>query len=168
MKILCFSDHTPSADASVISIANDVDPRAVSLEGVKRIDLNFPKFTDGRAYSQAFCYAVALAFKVKFAPQAMYSSTSWCPWPERALTWLCCAKAWMPVLHSVNSNASLGSTKARRLTHNLCLQRPQRGPHLFDLSRTPDCTAFCQISRLRRPDFGRYGQPQDLRACNGE
>ena len=63
MKILSFSDHTPSADTSVISIANDLDPRAVSLEGVKRIDLNFPKFTDGRAYSQAFLLRRRLGFQ---------------------------------------------------------------------------------------------------------
>ena len=63
MKILCFSDHTPSADASVINLANDADPRAVSLEGVKRIDLNFPKFTDGRAYSQAFLLRRRLGFQ---------------------------------------------------------------------------------------------------------
>ena len=63
MKILCFSDHTPSADASVINLANDADPLAVSLEGVKRIDLNFPKFTDGRAYSQAFLLRRRLGFQ---------------------------------------------------------------------------------------------------------
>ena len=63
MKILSFSDHTPSPDTSVISIANDLDPRAVSLEGVKRIDLNFPKFTDGRAYSQAFLLRRRLGFQ---------------------------------------------------------------------------------------------------------
>lgn len=67
MKILSFHDHTPvtdtSADTGVISIANDVDPRSVSLEGVKRIDLHFPKFTDGRAYSQAFLLRRRLAFK---------------------------------------------------------------------------------------------------------
>ena len=63
MKILSFSDHTPSADTSVISIANDLDPRAVSLEGVKLIDLNFPKFTDGRAYSQAFLLRRRLGFQ---------------------------------------------------------------------------------------------------------
>ena len=63
MKILSFSDHTPSADTSVISIANDLDPRAVSLEGVNRIDLNFPKFTDGRAYSQAFLLRRRLGFQ---------------------------------------------------------------------------------------------------------
>jgi uncharacterized protein (DUF934 family) len=63
MKILSFKDHTAGADASVISIANDTDPRSVSLEGVKRIDLYFPKFTDGRAYSQAFLLRRRLGFK---------------------------------------------------------------------------------------------------------
>jgi uncharacterized protein (DUF934 family) len=63
MKILSFKDHTAGADTSVISIANDTDPRSVSLEGVKRIDLYFPKFTDGRAYSQAFLLRRRLGFK---------------------------------------------------------------------------------------------------------
>jgi uncharacterized protein (DUF934 family) len=63
MKILSFKDHTDGADASVISIANDTDPRSVSLEGVKRIDLYFPKFTDGRAYSQAFLLRRRSGFK---------------------------------------------------------------------------------------------------------
>ncbi|MDO8769995.1 MAG: DUF934 domain-containing protein [Burkholderiaceae bacterium] len=40
-------------DSGVIAIANDVNPLDVSLAGVTRIDLNFPKFTDGRAFSQA-------------------------------------------------------------------------------------------------------------------
>ena len=63
MKILSFKDHTPSSGTSVISIANDADPREVSLEGVKRIDLHFPKFTDGRAYSQAFLLRRRLGFQ---------------------------------------------------------------------------------------------------------
>ena len=37
--------------------------RAASLEGIARIDLNFPKFTDGRAYSQAFLLRRRLGFK---------------------------------------------------------------------------------------------------------
>ena len=37
----------------VLQLANDVDPLTVALEGVDRIELCFPKFTDGRAYSQA-------------------------------------------------------------------------------------------------------------------
>lgn len=64
MKILSFNEHNTSAsDPSVISMANDADPREVSLEGVKRIDLHFPKFTDGRAYSQAFLLRRRLGFQ---------------------------------------------------------------------------------------------------------
>jgi len=55
MKILSFNEHADTAaDASVIRLSNDADPRSLHLEGVKRIDLHFPKFTDGRAFSQAF------------------------------------------------------------------------------------------------------------------
>lgn len=55
MKILSYNEHSiNTSDASLVSLSNDQDPRSVSLDGVKRIDLHFPKFTDGRAYSQAF------------------------------------------------------------------------------------------------------------------
>jgi uncharacterized protein (DUF934 family) len=44
-------------------VSNDVDPRELALEGVERIELNFPKFTDGRAFSQAFLLSRRLGFK---------------------------------------------------------------------------------------------------------
>jgi uncharacterized protein (DUF934 family) len=47
----------------VLEIANTEDPRALTLEGVTRIDLNFPKFTDGRAFSQAFLLRRRLGFQ---------------------------------------------------------------------------------------------------------
>lgn len=50
MKLLTENNENPS----VLTLANDVDVRGVSLQGISRIDLHFPKFTDGRAYSQAF------------------------------------------------------------------------------------------------------------------
>ena len=46
-----------------IEIPNDADPRAFDLAGVQRIDLHFPKFTDGRAYSQAFLLRRRLGFQ---------------------------------------------------------------------------------------------------------
>ncbi len=46
-----------------IKIANSDDPREVSLAGVECIELNFPKFTDGRAFSQAFLLSRRLGFK---------------------------------------------------------------------------------------------------------
>jgi uncharacterized protein (DUF934 family) len=41
-------------NANVLVLANDADPMAIPLEGVDRIELDFPKFTDGRAFSQAY------------------------------------------------------------------------------------------------------------------
>ena len=41
------------SEPGVLRIANDVDPATCSLQGVTRIELHFPKFADGRAYSQA-------------------------------------------------------------------------------------------------------------------
>ena len=40
--------------SDTLALANDDDAQALSLEGLARIDLHFPKFTDGRAFSQAF------------------------------------------------------------------------------------------------------------------
>ena len=46
----------------VLQISNDIDPTTVLLAGVQRIELAFPKFTDGRAYSQAFLLRRRLGF----------------------------------------------------------------------------------------------------------
>ena len=51
-----------SVDSKVLQLANDADPREVSLDGVQRIELNFPKFADGRAFSQAFLLRRRLGF----------------------------------------------------------------------------------------------------------
>lgn len=50
-------------DGSVLVLANDVDPRTLDLRGVRRVDLQFPKFTDGRAYSQAYLLRRRLDFQ---------------------------------------------------------------------------------------------------------
>ena len=44
---------TPEENLNVLVLANDADPLEVPLEGVDRIELDFPKFTDGRAFTQA-------------------------------------------------------------------------------------------------------------------
>ena len=55
MNLLPFTDPAVSAaDPTVLLLANDADPLLASLDGVQRVDLHFPKFTDGRAFSQAF------------------------------------------------------------------------------------------------------------------
>lgn len=48
---------------NILELANDADPRTVSLEGIRRVDLHFPKFTDGRALTQAFLLRRRLGFK---------------------------------------------------------------------------------------------------------
>lgn len=50
-------------DSGVMAIANDVNPLQAELAGVTRIDLNFPKFTDGRAFSQAVMLRKRAGFK---------------------------------------------------------------------------------------------------------
>lgn len=56
MKILASQDHQPPSegDARTVALANDADALALPLDGVERVDLHFPSFTDGRAFSQAF------------------------------------------------------------------------------------------------------------------
>ncbi|MCW5321884.1 DUF934 domain-containing protein [Verminephrobacter aporrectodeae] len=56
MKILAPPDHHPPAasDPRAVALANDADALALPLDGVERVDLHFPDFTDGRAFSQAF------------------------------------------------------------------------------------------------------------------
>ncbi|WP_089963456.1 DUF934 domain-containing protein [Limnohabitans sp. 2KL-3] len=62
MNILSSSEHQTIESPEVLTLANDADPRTLDLNGVTRIDLQFPKFTDGRAYSQAFLLRRRLGF----------------------------------------------------------------------------------------------------------
>ena len=63
MNIISAQEHETVESAAVITLANDADPRTLDLSGVTRIDLQFPKFTDGRAYSQAFLLRRRLGFQ---------------------------------------------------------------------------------------------------------
>ena len=55
MKLIASNAHIQVSTArNFVELANDADPMSLRLEGIERIDLNFPKFTDGRAFSQAF------------------------------------------------------------------------------------------------------------------
>ena len=40
-------------DATHVRVANDAQVHSLTLEGIACIELDFPKFTDGRAFSQA-------------------------------------------------------------------------------------------------------------------
>ena len=64
MKLIAANEYSTGASGqNVIELANDADPRTLSLASVDRIDLKFPKFTDGRAFSQAFLLRRRLGFK---------------------------------------------------------------------------------------------------------
>lgn len=59
LRILTAAEHNQTleadqAAAGYLELNNEVDPREQDLTGITRIDLHFPKFTDGRAYSQAY------------------------------------------------------------------------------------------------------------------
>ena len=54
LDILSPATHEAQAAQRVLHLANDVDPLSVPLDDVDRIELDFPKFTDGRAFSQAW------------------------------------------------------------------------------------------------------------------
>ncbi|MCY7371382.1 MAG: DUF934 domain-containing protein [Polaromonas sp.] len=50
-------------DSQTLRLSNTEDPRDHPLAGIARIDLHFPKFSDGRAFSQAFLLSRRLDFK---------------------------------------------------------------------------------------------------------
>ena len=62
MKLVSQQEAAAIDGVKALAPANDVDPRSLALEGVERIDLHFPKFTDGRAFSQAFLLRRRLRF----------------------------------------------------------------------------------------------------------
>ncbi len=62
MKLLTQSQANTSTP-SVLAVDNAADVLALSLDGVQRIDLHFPKFADGRAFSQAVLLRRRLGFK---------------------------------------------------------------------------------------------------------
>lgn len=45
-----------------LALPNDADPREANLAGVGVVELHFPRFTDGRAYSQAALLRQRLGF----------------------------------------------------------------------------------------------------------
>ena len=64
MKLITSTEHQDAGtQTDAVQLANDADPLSLPLAGVARIDLHFPKFTDGRAYSQAFLLRRRREFK---------------------------------------------------------------------------------------------------------
>jgi uncharacterized protein (DUF934 family) len=63
LQVFSATDFTPTdAEAGRLTLANDADPRDADLSGVDVIELHFPKFSDGRAFSQAFLLRRRLGF----------------------------------------------------------------------------------------------------------
>lgn len=54
MTLKILSAHTLIDEARTAILPNDADAYQLELHGLQRIVLNFPKFSDGRAFSQAF------------------------------------------------------------------------------------------------------------------
>ncbi len=53
MKLTLATQDAQFEAPGTLALPNDVDVAGASLEGITRVVLNFPKFTDGRAFSQA-------------------------------------------------------------------------------------------------------------------
>lgn len=56
------ADSFTADEAGTLTLANDADPREASLDGIHTVVLQFPAFTDGRAFSQAFLLRRRLGF----------------------------------------------------------------------------------------------------------
>ena len=56
MQILAHTDYQAPAESGngVLVLANDVNALDANLDGITQIDLHFPAFTDGRAFTQAY------------------------------------------------------------------------------------------------------------------
>lgn len=65
IKLLTTSEHAADWRQQVVSLANDEDPLVLKdrVNDIERIELHFPHFTDGRAYSQAYLLRRRLGFK---------------------------------------------------------------------------------------------------------
>jgi uncharacterized protein (DUF934 family) len=62
MRLLTPQAHAADNTAA-LQLSNDADLQGLGLDGVTRIDLQFPKFSDGRAFSQAVVLRRRLGFQ---------------------------------------------------------------------------------------------------------
>lgn len=56
------ADSFTADEAGILNLPNDADPRNAALDGIHTVVLQFPAFTDGRAFSQAFLLRRRLGF----------------------------------------------------------------------------------------------------------
>jgi uncharacterized protein (DUF934 family) len=54
IRIVQASEVQSEPQVNVLVVPNDADVAELSLDGVDRVELHFPKFSDGRAFSQAY------------------------------------------------------------------------------------------------------------------
>lgn len=64
LTIITCRDPVDIDTKNIVRLSNDADPLTLkeSLKNIARIELNFPHFTDGRAYSQAYILRRRLGF----------------------------------------------------------------------------------------------------------
>lgn len=63
MQLITQQDQSSDgATTGVLQLPNDAELHGLALEGVTRIELHFPKFSDGRAFSQAVVLRRRLGF----------------------------------------------------------------------------------------------------------
>ncbi|MFM0236793.1 DUF934 domain-containing protein [Paraburkholderia phytofirmans] len=68
IRLITLAEHASdasNASRQVVSLANDADPAEQKelIATAARVELHFPNFTDGRAYSQAYLLRRRLCFK---------------------------------------------------------------------------------------------------------
>ncbi|CAB3782802.1 DUF934 domain-containing protein [Pararobbsia alpina] len=65
IRLLTTLEHSLDSGQQVVSLTNDEDPLTLKdrVDRIERIELHFPHFTDGRAYSQAYLLRRRLGFK---------------------------------------------------------------------------------------------------------
>jgi uncharacterized protein (DUF934 family) len=61
-QLITSDAQAPAEPVKVLQLANDADPLTLEIAGVERIELHFPKFSDGRAFSQAMLLRRRLGF----------------------------------------------------------------------------------------------------------
>ena len=117
MKIIAASAVPTGENAeNVLQIANDADLAALhasgALQGVERIELQFPKFTDGRAYSQALLLRRRYQFAGDIRATGDVLIDQLVHMHPVALAAPCWQAAWMPARPSASSPVLLPSTRA--------------------------------------------------------
>ena len=65
IRLLGAREHAADAATPLLALPNDADPLAYAAEiaAASRVELHFPTFTDGRAYSQAYLIRRRLGFE---------------------------------------------------------------------------------------------------------